>query len=108
MKFSFIDNDVPLWTNILVIVANVILIMRETIQTYHVFKNNTTESISLYAYIFSVMTSILWLIYSIYKNSMQLAIASIYVIITASSVLALKITHMLKKKEIKEEYDELL
>lgn len=70
------NHNIPLLVNIMVYTANVLNLVYNIPQMYRTYKRKTTCDISGWFLLLRFISSIIWIIYAIYMNDLQIMIAN--------------------------------
>ena len=102
MGVEIIDSDLPIWINVLIIIANIINLIYNIPQIYRTYKRKSTRDISGIFLAFRIVGNSLVLVYTIYKSDVQLSIANAVTVSSSLFMCYYKIKemhqdHLLKK-----------
>ena len=104
MPFDFINPKLPLFINILAIVANILNFIYNVPQVVKTIKTGSVKDFSASFIVLRTITCIMWLIYSIYINEFQMIILNAVTILSSIILLYYKI---IEKIENKNDYEAL-
>jgi len=76
ITFEFLEPNIPLWVNGFAISANILNLIYNFPQMWRTFKRKSTRDISGWFLLLRVISSILWVVYSIAISNGQLIIAN--------------------------------
>lgn len=105
-----LDQSIPLWLNIFVIIANILNLFYNIPQMYKTYQRKSTRDISGWFLILRNLSAFIWLFYSLYINNVQLVIANGVTILANSFIIYYKIFELLDdyyKKEQTTDKDNL-
>jgi len=63
-------------------------------QSYKIYKTNKTRDISLYSYIISFISTLLWIIYGLFIHDFNISIASSFYLFPTIYIIIKKIAHL--------------
>lgn len=111
MKFEFMDPNVPLGMNIMLIVANVINLVYNIPQMVQTYRTKSTRDFSGWFLSLRVVGNMIWVIYAIYIANLLMLINNIVTVVASVFVGYYKCIELLndrKQKKLNKRNDKFI
>lgn len=102
---SIINDDLPIWVNILVILANIINLIYNIPQIVKTYKRKSTRDISGLFLSLRLVGNTMVLIYTIYIKDVQLSIANTVTVLSSIFLCAYKLHDIYEDRLIKKQFE---
>lgn len=97
-QFNLIQPDIPVWANVLSVIANIINLVYNFPQMWTTYKRKTTKDISATFLLLRVVSSAIWIAYSFAIGNGQLIIANAVTLLASIFIGFYKVREMTQTK----------